>query len=283
MTSENNKTKIKKAIELVLTIAGLALVAPYARTVITSWTADWVNPLAVAGWISIIVGVGLLVSGKNPNRLNVAIFGGCSAVSFVLGCVFMISGLDSNNEQCQSAVWQSVGLFCFIQTFLYAVAFVFALWAWHKSIPLDLHKVLFYPLVIVIMVPVSFLPGYSGLTEELSKAFLGLLTFTQAKDLWEVWTDRPSADAAISADVDHTISKDLDASNAKVDKVTIGDLVAEGATAKSVKAKQVLAEQESAVAEAESDMTDDATGADAANPNGEPLPEDKNGSPTKER
>lgn len=146
-----------------------------------------------------------------------------------------------------------------------------------------------YPLVIALAVAIAQLPGYEGLYCAIGKTFLGFLVFTQLKDLWELREYESSGtDASASADVktvplDHTTLKDLDASDAKVDKVTIGDLVTEGVTAKSVNAKQVLAEQESAVAEAEPDMTDDATGAGAANPNGEPLPEDKNGSPTKER
>lgn len=277
---------------LVIILIGLLAALPYLFTTALGYDCPILDKIGGVGLAALAIGMALFLKEKEPATLPRFIFWSCFGV-FVAATVlfggFALYQWSQNHESSLSARNQTISLFCGIQAVIYAVALYKYRAAKKNNVECGFHKLFLYPLVIALAVAIAQLPGYEGLYCAIGKTFLGFLVFTQLKDLWELREYESSGtDASASADVktvplDHTTLKDLDASDAKVDKVTIGDLVTEGVTAKSVNAKQVLAEQESAVAEAEPDMTDDATGAGAANPNGEPLPEDKNGSPTKER
>ncbi|TPF92136.1 hypothetical protein BG22_09840 [Bifidobacterium sp. UTBIF-78] len=79
-----------------------------------------------------------------------------------------------------------MGLFLALQGVLFVVLSIKVKLVLRKGIEKSFRKNLFYPLLIFIAALIALIPGYSELFEHIGNAFMALLMFTQAKDIWEI-------------------------------------------------------------------------------------------------
>ena len=150
-----------------------------------SWGSYIPNWLVIAsqslGLLLLVIGVSLIYWSKAPEKFNLKVFIVCAILFFIVGSVYWGFGKAAGD-----AGLEGLGLFFALQGVLYMVLWIKVGLALRKGIEKSFRKNLFYPVVIFIAALIALIPGYSELFKHVGNAFMALLLFTQAKDIWEI-------------------------------------------------------------------------------------------------
>lgn len=166
------------------TLAGIGVLVTLPF-LLHSWGIDIPNWLVIAsqslGLLLLVVGVSLIYWSKAPEKFNLWVFTVCAILFFAVGCVYWSYGIAVGDADSEG-----LGLFLALQGVLFAVLSIKVKLVLRKGIERSFRKNLFYPLLIFIAALIALIPGYSELFEHIGNAFMALLMFTQAKDIWEI-------------------------------------------------------------------------------------------------
>ena len=199
---------LKKKPWLIICVIGLVVACIYqfadfaSRNFPCAWLVNFIGfGLAAIGLIQLIV---ILDSENQIDWHYLRVFFWIFAI---MGSCYYGIGLYGNSQE-----YEWIGMFCLLQSIIY-----FSGWHIIKSSNLKSasRKLLIYPIVLLMAVAISSLPGYGTLYEKVSGGFLGLLLFTQTKDVWEIYVKSRSAD------------NELDASTMSAEGPTVEDMPAQ--------------------------------------------------------
>lgn len=165
---------------LILCVIGLLVAVFYKVADLISWNLPYACLLNFIGFGLAAIGlIQLIVVLDSKNLIDWRYLRDIFEIFVVVGVAYYGIGLFRKDQDYEWA-----GIFCLLQAVIY-----FSSWKIlkNKDLKSSLRKLLIYPIVLLVAVAISTLPGYETLYEKVSGGFLGLLLFTQTKDVWEIY------------------------------------------------------------------------------------------------